>query len=48
MTFRGLARKRRIPDRQLAMMVGSAIPTHVIMLLLARMLTMVGLQGESR
>ena len=52
-TFRGLARDqritdRRITDRQLAMMVGNAIPTNVLMLLLARMLTMVGLQGETR
>ena len=47
-TFRGLARDQRITDRQLAMMVGNAIPTNVLMLLLARMLTMVGLQGETR
>ena len=47
-TFRRLARGQRITDRQLAMMVGNAIPTNVLMLLLARMLTMVGLQGETR
>ena len=47
-TFRGLARDQRITDRQLAMMVGNAIPTNAIMLLLARVLTMVWLQGETR
>ena len=47
-TFRDVARDQRITDRQLAMMVGNAIPTNVLMLLLARMLTMVGLQGETQ
>ena len=47
-TFRAQACRAGITDRQLAQMVGNAIPTNILMILLARMLTVVDLQGSQR
>ena len=44
--FREKARQTGLTDVQIAQMAGNAIPTNVLMLLLARILTKLGLQGR--
>ena len=44
--FREKARRRGLTDVQIAQMAGNAIPTNVLMLLLARILTKLGLEGR--
>ena len=44
--FREKARQRGLTDVQIAQMAGNAIPTNVLMLLLARVLTKLGLEGR--
>ena len=44
--FREKARQSGLRDVQIAQMAGNAIPTNVLMLLLARILTELGLQGR--
>ena len=46
MPFREKARQRGLTDVQIAQMAGNAIPTNVLMLLLARILTKLGLEGR--
>ena len=45
-SFREKARQAGLTDPQIAHMAGNAIPTNVLMLLLARILTKLGLQGR--
>ena len=43
-TYRAVARREGVSDRQLGMMVGNAIATNVLRAILPRMLTKIGKQ----
>ena len=44
LSYRKLARREGVSDRQLGMMVGNAIPTNILRAILPRMLTKIGKQ----